>query len=67
MTCDGLATSWITMNRSVRHCTLGTFAGLVSSAALAVALGDDLLGVALGTAVIPLLPFKKESSSDGPS
>ncbi len=55
------------MNRSVRHCTLGTFAGLVSSAVLAVALGNSLLGVALGTAVCPLLPFNKESSSYGSS
>jgi hypothetical protein len=51
------------MNRYARRCTLGTFAGLVSSAVLAVALGNGLLGVAPGTAVGPLLPFNKELSS----
>jgi NADH dehydrogenase len=41
----------MTMNRYVRRCTLGTFAGLVSSVVLALALGNSFLGVVLGTAV----------------
>ena len=40
------------MNRSVRRCALSTLAGLVSSVVLAVALGNGLLGVALGTALV---------------
>ena len=39
------------MNRYVRRCTLGAFAGLVSGVVLAVALGNGLLAVVLGIAV----------------
>ena len=47
----GLATLWVAMNRYVRRCTLGAFAGLVCSVVLAVALGNGLVGVVLGTAI----------------
>ena len=40
----------MTMNRYVLRGTLGTFAGLVSSVVLALALGNSFLGVVLGTA-----------------
>ena len=39
------------MNRYVRRCTLGAFAGLVGSIVLAVALGNGLVGVVLGTVI----------------
>jgi NADH dehydrogenase len=41
----------MTMNRYVLRGILGSFAGLISSVVLAGALGDGLLGVALGTVV----------------
>src|SRR5262249_2159028 len=39
------------MNKHVRRCALGIFAGLVSSGVLAVALGNGFVGVVLGMAV----------------